>query len=83
MVRGTEAQDGVQKWLDALNEEAEEDVGRLKKGILEASGVADAHLGRKRAWREECQGNAAAQVAYRRMGDYTDQFYRGKGFTFN
>eukprot|EP00959_Pyramimonas_sp_CCMP1952_P081999 1713190-Pyramimonas_sp.AAC.1 len=42
MVGGTGAQDGAQKWLDALNEEAEEDVGRLKMGVLEASGVADA-----------------------------------------
>eukprot|EP00959_Pyramimonas_sp_CCMP1952_P330186 6913344-Pyramimonas_sp.AAC.1 len=38
MVRGAEAQDWVQKWLDALNAEAEDDVGRLKKGLLEASG---------------------------------------------
>eukprot|EP00959_Pyramimonas_sp_CCMP1952_P257819 5387946-Pyramimonas_sp.AAC.1 len=83
MMKGAAAQDGVQKWLDALNEEAEDDVGRLKKGLLEASGVVDAHLGRKRAWKEECQGNAVAQEACRRMGDYTDQLYRGKGFTFN
>eukprot|EP00959_Pyramimonas_sp_CCMP1952_P100733 2107229-Pyramimonas_sp.AAC.1 len=52
VVRGAEAQDGVQKWLDALNEAAEEDVGRRKKGLLEASGIADAHLGHKRAWKE-------------------------------
>eukprot|EP00959_Pyramimonas_sp_CCMP1952_P326965 6844361-Pyramimonas_sp.AAC.1 len=83
MVRGAEAQGGVQKWLEALNEEAEEDVGRLKKGLLEASGIAGAHLGRKRAWKEECHGNAAAREAYRRMGDYAGQFYRGKGFTLN
>eukprot|EP00959_Pyramimonas_sp_CCMP1952_P104602 2186313-Pyramimonas_sp.AAC.1 len=83
MVRGAEAQGGVQKWPGALNEEAEEDVGRLKKGPLEAPGIADAHLRRTRAWKEECQGNAAAQKACRRMGDYADQFYRGKGFTFN
>eukprot|EP00959_Pyramimonas_sp_CCMP1952_P170487 3562764-Pyramimonas_sp.AAC.1 len=31
MVRGTEAQGGVQKWPDALNEGAEGDVGRLKR----------------------------------------------------
>eukprot|EP00959_Pyramimonas_sp_CCMP1952_P009970 207793-Pyramimonas_sp.AAC.1 len=72
MVRGAEAQDGVQKWLDALNAQAEDDVGRPKKGLPEASGVADAHPGHKRAWKEECQGNAVAQEAYRRMGDYTD-----------
>eukprot|EP00959_Pyramimonas_sp_CCMP1952_P444747 9312271-Pyramimonas_sp.AAC.1 len=52
MVKGAEAQDGAQKWLDALNAEAEDDVGRLKKGPLEASGVVDAHLGHKRAWKE-------------------------------
>eukprot|EP00959_Pyramimonas_sp_CCMP1952_P319558 6686541-Pyramimonas_sp.AAC.1 len=75
MVRGAEAQGGVQEWLDALNAEAEDDVGGLKKGLLEASGVADAHLGHKRAWEEECQGNAIAQEAHRRMGDYTDQLY--------
>eukprot|EP00959_Pyramimonas_sp_CCMP1952_P180204 3768396-Pyramimonas_sp.AAC.1 len=52
MVKGAEAQGGVQKWLDALNAEAEGDVGRLKKGLLEASGVVDARLGHKRAWKE-------------------------------
>eukprot|EP00959_Pyramimonas_sp_CCMP1952_P162995 3407542-Pyramimonas_sp.AAC.1 len=60
MVRGAEAQEEFQKWLDALNAEAQDDVGKLKKGLLEASGVADAHLGRKRAWKEECQGNSMA-----------------------
>eukprot|EP00959_Pyramimonas_sp_CCMP1952_P060902 1272094-Pyramimonas_sp.AAC.1 len=52
VVRGAEAQGGVQKWLDALNEGAEVDVGRLKRGLLEASGMADAHLGHERAWKE-------------------------------
>ncbi len=83
MMKGAAAQDGVQRWLDALNVEAEADVAGLKKGLLEASEIVDAHLGHKRAWKEECQGNAMAQEAYRRMGDYTDQLYRGKGFTFN
>eukprot|EP00959_Pyramimonas_sp_CCMP1952_P177073 3701109-Pyramimonas_sp.AAC.1 len=48
MMKGAEAQGGVQRWLDALNAEAEDDVGSLKEGLLEASGVVDAHLGHKR-----------------------------------
>ena len=66
-----------------LKSEAAVAVGDAKRELLEKVDKMESHLNRIRAFKAEAKGDAATQLVFQKMADYSDQFFSGSQFTMN